>query len=276
MSQASITPPQDADEVAGEIEKSLTGGSTPAVVRFFMSCLGGAIPLVGGIISGAGNVWSEKDQSHLNQLLAQWLKLQEAEIKEIGITLVEIMMRLNLQDEETLKRIESPEYLSLVRRAFRDWAAAESEQKRELIRNLLCHAAEDRLCEDDIVKLFIKWIAEYSELHFNVIKYVYLHAGSTRAEIWEELHGRPVREDAAEADLFKLLIHDLSVGHIIRQQRDTDAHGNFVKARPGANRSRPVSRIVVSAFEDGKPYVLTALGKQFVFYTMNDVVPKLT
>lgn len=30
-----------------------------------------------------------------------------------------------------------------------------------------------------------------------------------------------------------------------------------------------------SAFEDTKPYVLTELGKQFVHYTMNEVVTRL-
>jgi len=30
-----------------------------------------------------------------------------------------------------------------------------------------------------------------------------------------------------------------------------------------------------SAFEDTKPYVLTELGKQFVHYTMNEVVARL-
>ena len=30
-----------------------------------------------------------------------------------------------------------------------------------------------------------------------------------------------------------------------------------------------------SAFEDSKPYVLTELGKQFVHYTMNEVVTRL-
>jgi hypothetical protein len=30
-----------------------------------------------------------------------------------------------------------------------------------------------------------------------------------------------------------------------------------------------------SAFEDSKPYVLTELGKQFVHYTMNEVVTRI-
>jgi DNA phosphorothioation-dependent restriction protein DptG len=32
---------------------------------------------------------------------------------------------------------------------------------------------------------------------------------------------------------------------------------------------------IESAFEDSKPYVLTELGKQFVHYTMNEVVTRI-
>lgn len=259
-----------------QIEETLASGAGPKWARFALSCIGGAIPLAGGLASGLAGAWSERDQQYYNKLLAHWLKLQEAEIKEIGVTLLEILMRLNTHDEAVQKRIESPEYLSLIRKAFRDWSAAESELKRELIRNLLTHAAEDRLCDDDVVRLFIQWIDDYSELHFKVIKYVYQHEGSTRAEIWEGIHGKPVREDSAEADLFKLLIHDLSVGRVIRQHRERDGSGNFLKAaHHRGGRVRMSSPTMTSAFEDGKPYELTELGKQFIFYTMNEIVPKL-
>jgi hypothetical protein len=32
---------------------------------------------------------------------------------------------------------------------------------------------------------------------------------------------------------------------------------------------------MASAFDDDKEYELTELGKQFVFYTMNEIVPKI-
>ena len=93
-------------------------------------------------------------------------------------------MRLDADDPEIQKRIESPEYLSLVRKCFRDWSAAESEEKRRLIRNLLCNAAASKLTSDEVVKLFIKWIDDYSEAHFAVIRDVYKHPSSTRHDIW--------------------------------------------------------------------------------------------
>ena len=83
-----------------------------------------------------------------------------------------------------------------------------------------------------------------------------------------------MREDSADADLFKLLIQDLSMGHVIRQHRRTDGAGNFLKE--GRHRSRSIaSPVLTSAFEDGKPYELTALGQQFVHYAMTETTVKI-
>jgi hypothetical protein len=92
-----------------------------------MAIVGGAIPIVGGIFSGAAGAWSEEAQDHFNKVAASWMQLQRDEIKEIGITIAEILSRLDLNDENIRKRIESPEYLSLLKKAFRDWSATESE-----------------------------------------------------------------------------------------------------------------------------------------------------
>ena len=48
------------------------------------------------------------------------------------------------------------------------------------------------------MKLFIEWIAHYSEAHFQVIRAIYRKPGSTRREIWQQIHGANVR--AFEAD----------------------------------------------------------------------------
>jgi hypothetical protein len=69
-------------------------------------------------------------------------------------------------------------------------------------------------------------------------------------------------------------MHDLSVGHVVRQYRPTDYYGNFLK-QP-SNRGSGSSNTYTSAFENKKMYVLTELGKQFVHYTMNEIVPRLT
>ena len=123
--------------------------------------------------------------------------------------------------------------------------------------------------------MFIKWIDIYSEPHFAVIREIYKAPGSTRQDIWLAIHGADVREDSAEADLFKLLVHDLSTGHVIRQHREVDYYGNFVKTAP-RKRNGPASRTMTSAFDDEKQYELTELGKQFVHYTMNEIVPRIS
>lgn len=234
----------------------------------------GAVPFVGGLFSAAAGYWSEHEQQRLNDFLKRWLGMMEDEIREKQETIAEIAIRLDLQDEEISSRVRSEDYQSLLKKAFRDWAGAESEKKREFVRNVLCNAAASNLTSDDVVRVFLDWLHEYSELHFLVIAEIYNRDGITRAEIWDQLgKGRP-REDSAEADLYKLLIQDLSMGHVIRQHRPTDAQGNFLRQSAPKSR-RPASRTMKSAFDDEKGYELTALGRQFVHYAMNEITPKL-
>jgi hypothetical protein len=256
-----------------EITDALAHGYGSRMARFALACLGG-IPVAGGVFGGASGAWSEAEQNHFNKVFASWLKLQEDEIKEIALTIGEILSRIDLNDENIQKRIESPEYLKLIKKCFRDWSAAESEEKRVLIRNLLTNAAVHRICPDDVVRLFIQWIEMYSEAHFAVIKYVYKNKGCTRMGIWNGVNGVQVREDSAEADLFKLIIHDLSTGHVVRQHREKDYYGNFIKKEQKGRG--PSSPTMASAFDDEKPYELTELGTQFVRYTMEGVMPRIS
>jgi hypothetical protein len=108
-----------------------------------------------------------------------------------------------------------------------------------------------------------------------VIREIFKNPGATRFDIWSELYGEIPREDSAEADLFKLMVRDLSTGGVVRQERDVNELGQFVRNRPQRTRSGSASTTMESAFEDTKPYVLTELGKQFVHYTMNEVVTRI-
>ena len=261
------------DEIKAEIDKALHSGSAPRILRFILGCLGG-LPVAGGLVSATGSAWSEADQGKFNQFLVAWLKMQEKDVEDIGKTMTEVAARLNLHDAQIEDRIRSAEYLTLVRKCFRDWAGSESEQKRTFIRNLLINAASSSLCSDDVIRMFIDWIDRYTEAHFKVIQAVYQHPSSSRGDIWALIDGKDVREDSADADLFKLLIHELTVGRVIRQHREKDYQGNYLKVNPQRTR-RPASRTMVSAFDDGKEYELTELGAQFVHYTMNELVPKL-
>lgn len=265
----------EKEQLRKEMDKALEGGAGPAVSRFALACLSG-IPIAGGVFSATAGAWSGAEQKKFNKIFASWLKLQEEEMKEIGITLAEVMFRLDMNDTKVEERVQSPEYLSLVKKCFRDWSAAESEDKRVLIRNLLSNAASCSLTTDDVIRLFIEWISKYSEAHFKVVGCIYNNSGITRYQIWQKLHGEIAREDSADADLFKIIIHDLSVGHVIRQHRETDYHGNFIKSTPKKRSKGVSSSRMTSAFDNEKQYELTSLGKQFVHYTMNEIVPKIT
>ncbi len=262
------------EELENQMTEALTHGYGPKVARLALAIIGGAVPLLGGAVSGAAGAWSESEQDHFNRVAASWMQLQKDEIKEIGITIAEILTRLDLNDENIRKRIESPEYLSLLKKSFRDWSAAESEAKRLLIRNLLSNAAASNICTDDVIRMFIQWINDYSEMHFKVIRWIYKNAGCTRKAIWMGVHGAVVREDSAEADMFKLLIRDLSTGSLIRQHREKDYYGNLIKKtrKPSGGQS---SQNLKSAFDDEEEYELTELGKQFVRYTMDEVMPRI-
>ena len=61
---------------------------------------------------------------------------------------------------------------------------------------------------------------------------------------------------------------------MIRQERQTDGYGNFVKKEPPARRY-PAGSVMKSAFDDTEFYVLTDLGAKFVHYVMEDVAPQL-
>lgn len=196
------------------------------------------------------------------------------ELKEKAQTIVEIMTRLDMKDEKITSRVESPEYQGLVKKAFRNWSRIDSESKREKVRNLLANAAATNLVSDDVIRLFLDWFEAYSDFHFEVIGEIYRNAPISRGVIWHNL-GRPrVREDSAEADLFKLLIRDLSTGSVIRQARQVDAHGNFAKKKPTKSPAKGDSRMK-SAFDTGEQYVLTDLGNQFVHYAMNELAPRI-
>jgi hypothetical protein len=273
VSGVSMTDPAKKDEFRTELDGALGKGMGPMAARYALACLG-AVPFIGGAIAGAAGAWSEAEQKHFNSVFAAWLKMQEDEIREIGITIMEVMSRLDLNDEKIRERLESPEYLKIVKKCFRDWSAAESEEKRELIRNLLVNAAASTICTDDIIRMFVRWIETYSELHFKVLRCIYKNPGSTRSEIWQAVGGEKSREDSSEADLFKLLIFDLSTGHVIRQHRPKDYRGNFVK-QPARKQSGASSNSLTSAFDDNKAYELTELGTQFVRYTMEGIMPKI-
>lgn len=193
-----------------------SAGNTAKLSRAALQAIGGAIPIAGGVLSAIAGAWSENEQERVNRFFEQWLEMLKDELKEKAETIVEIMARLDLQDEAISSRVESKEYQSLLKKASRDWGASESEKKREYVRNILSNAAASRVSSDDVVRMYLDWLDNYSELHFDVIAAIYNASGITRGQIWEKIGRQRVPESSADADLYKLLIRDLSTGGIIR------------------------------------------------------------
>jgi hypothetical protein len=257
-----------------ELAKSAPTRRKRIIEKFILAALG-SIPWIGGFLSAAASYKAEEGSLRQDSMQTQWLEEHQQKIDSLRQTLEEIQNRFESLGDIIEDRIQSEEYLALVRKAFRVWDDADTEEKRRFVANAVANSAGTRLCSDDVVRLFLDWLDLYHETHFAVIREIFANPGCTRFEIWSGLYGPTPREDSAEADLFKLLIRDLSTGGVIRQERDVNQLGQFVRKKP--QRARPASAptTLESAFEDTKPYVLTELGKQFVHYTMNEVVGRI-
>lgn len=254
----------------------ISGSGVGKYGRAGLNAVSGVIPFLGGLLSAAAGVWGEAEQENINKILQQWLQMLEDELREKGKTIAEVIARLDMQDEEVTKRVESEEYQVILKKVFRNWSSVDSENKRQKIRNILANAAVSRLTSDDVIKLFIDWINIYSDFHFEVIGEIYRSEGISRGRIWHNLQKPDVREDSAEADLYKLLVRDLSTGGVIRQHRETDYAGNFIKRQTKPAPKGQGSKTMESAFDSEKGYELTELGKQFVHYAMTEITVRIT
>ncbi len=252
--------------------EAVTGGEWKKYTRVAMAALGG-IPWVGSVLSAAATLSAENEQGKTNQIMFLWVQEHEQKFKELGVTLNSIFERFSSFGDEVNARLESTEYLTLVRKTFRLWDQAETGEKKEMFKKLITNSGVITLAQDDLVRLFLEWIEKYHEFHFAVIREIYTTRGITRGGIWERTRGEEPREDSAEADLFKLLIRDLSTGSVIRQEKETNSLGQFIRKTPSKGGSR--SSVHESAFEDTKPYVLTELGAQFLHYVMEYIAPQL-
>lgn len=237
----------------------------------------GKIPWIGGVIAAGASLAAGQSGVKREDLLREWLEEHYAKLRLLQATLQEMAARLEGFGEEVEKRILSEEYLQLVRRTFNQWDNADTDEKRRILGQLITNAAGTRICSDDIIRLFLDWIDTYHEAHFAVIRAIYERRSDppTRYEIWVSIYGPQLpRDDSAEADLYKMLIRDLSTGGVIRQPRETDYMGRY-RMKPRTGAKSPSSGVIKSAFDNAEEYVLTDLGSQFVHYTMTELVQRI-
>jgi len=264
------------ESLRAEIDKAEPSRRSRILEKFFLAALS-SIPWVGGVLSAAEGFRTDEGSLRVNRLQTQWLEEHQRKIGALARLLQEIGNRLADLGSEIEERIQSEQYLALVRKAFRVWDESDTEEKRKLLANVVTNAAGTKLCSDDIIRIFLDWIRMYNEVHFAVMKEIYKNPGSTRYDIWVSLYGENTpREDSSQADLFRYLVRELSTGGVIRQPRDTNAAGQFMRKRPQRRQPGSTPTTMESTFEDTKPYVLTELGREFVHYTMNEVVKRIS
>ena len=261
----------DLDAQKRELEEKLNGSNYSKYAHFLCAAIS-SIPWIGSLIGASSALHAEIEQGEANVLIGRWLLEHQNKIVELQTTLNSIIEKV--ESCGTQERLNDESFLSLVRQGFLVWDQANTTSKRDYVRRTLTNAAVSKICADDVVRLFLGWINQYDEIHFRLISILVQNRGATRGRMWEELGDTDSREDSADADLFKLLIHDLSMGHVLRQMRDKNMQGQFLK------KSRRINRLggsdtMESAFEDTKPYELTALGDQFATYVLNEVVPQI-
>src|SRR6266567_1074358 len=181
-----------------EIAKTTASTRRRLMEKFTLAALG-SIPWVGGFISAAASIRTEERGLRKDNLQTQWLEEHTKKIEKLGSALADVTARFESLGEKIDERIQSEEYLGLVRHAFATWDRAQTDEKRRYVGNLVANAAGTRMCSDDVVRLFIDWLDLYHEVHFAVIREIYKNPVATRYDIWMAINEQTVREDSAEA-----------------------------------------------------------------------------
>jgi hypothetical protein len=93
----------------------LSQGKNRKYVRFLIAALG-SIPWIGGFIAASASLTAERDQQGINDLQQVWLQEHKEKIAELRDALNDIFHRLDNFGDQIQQRIESPDYLALVRK----------------------------------------------------------------------------------------------------------------------------------------------------------------
>lgn len=213
-----------------------------------------SIPWVGGFLSTAANLRRIEARMQVNQLHRQWLEEHRVKMNRLGQTLLAIMQRLETFGEEANTRLESDIFLEVVRQGFRLWDQADNEEKRQLITRLLINAGVASVEAFERIRLYQDWIARYHAAHFGLIRVIHQRLGHTLEKPEKEPAAMQNGNLNAAVEWQALLLRDLEAGGVIRQQKTTEAH---------------------SASMTAEDFELTALGRQFVHLTMNELVPRV-
>jgi hypothetical protein len=100
------------------------------VEKFMLAALG-SIPWVGGFLSAAATFKTEESGIRQNTLQTEWLREHEKKLFTLKDALEAIYARFENLGDTINERIQSEEYLKLVRKAFRVWDEAEQTARAQ-------------------------------------------------------------------------------------------------------------------------------------------------
>src|SRR6266487_424819 len=103
------------DFIRSEIAKASPSTRKRVFEKFALAALG-SIPWVGGFISAAVSLKTEEGSRRANDLQTQWLEEHRKKMMQLAKALNDIAQRFEMLGDKIDERIQSEEYLDLVRR----------------------------------------------------------------------------------------------------------------------------------------------------------------
>lgn len=265
---------QGTPDEHGPLELDILGGGGGTFSRVVLAAFG-AVPWIAMLAA----LSAEAAQGNVNKVFQATLNEHKGKLDELQAGLTEMGRRINSFGPDAQARIQEGSYLEVVRKGFRVWDRCSTKDKRDRVFALLTNAASTTVVEDDVVRLFLDWIDRYHDAHFGIIRAVFKSRGLTRLDIWRRMGGadKLPKENSSEADLFRMLIDDLSRGRVIRQEREYNVHyDRFVKPPPKKRAPKgQADPFYESTWEATKPYELSELGKDFVRYVLQEAVTRI-
>ena len=119
------------ETIRQQIEKASPSTRRRIFEKFFLAAMG-SIPWVGGFITAAAELKLEGRDIEEDSLQTMWLEEHAVKLGRLQSTLEEIALRFENIGESIDERVESEEYLDLVRRAFRSWDRAIQMRKESM------------------------------------------------------------------------------------------------------------------------------------------------
>ncbi len=93
--------------------------------------------MVGGFIAAAISLKTEESGIRQDNLQNQWLEEHTKKMGRLAQSLNEVAQRFENLGEQIDERIQSDEYLDVVRKAFRAWDHADTDEKRRFVGSIV-------------------------------------------------------------------------------------------------------------------------------------------